>query len=114
MFEFQTRHLRPSGVKNTVTSNSYRGEGKIEKYLIRPMSLLHRGPFLTSLPGPRGKISPLGGMFTPSFTPRGVHSLQFRRMEGRTENFTPGDKFSTGGQSLPIGVKLRLGLRMTR
>jgi hypothetical protein len=29
-------------------------------------------------------------MFTPSFTPRGEHSLLFRRMEGRTENFTPG------------------------
>jgi hypothetical protein len=39
--------------------------------------------------GPRGEICPLGGMFTPSFTPRGQHSLLFRRMEGRTENFTP-------------------------
>jgi hypothetical protein len=28
------------------------------------------------------------GMFTPSFTPRGEHSLLFRRMEGRTENIT--------------------------
>jgi hypothetical protein len=28
-------------------------------------------------------------MFTPSFTPSGEHSLLFRRMEVRTENFTP-------------------------
>jgi hypothetical protein len=27
--------------------------------------------------------------FTPLFTPRGEHSLLFRRMEGQTENFTP-------------------------
>jgi hypothetical protein len=38
---------------------------------------------------PRGEICPLGGMFTPSFTPRGEHSVLFRRMEGQTENFTP-------------------------
>jgi hypothetical protein len=40
------------------------------------------GPFLTSPMTPRGEIFPLGGMFTPSYTPRGEHSLQFRRMEG--------------------------------
>jgi hypothetical protein len=38
---------------------------------------------------PRGVISPLGGMFTPLLTRRGEHTLLFRRMEGRTENFTP-------------------------
>jgi hypothetical protein len=40
---------------------------------------------------PRGKICPLGGMFTPSFIPgpRDEHSLLFGRMEGQTENFTP-------------------------
>jgi hypothetical protein len=38
---------------------------------------------------PRGEICPLWVKFTPSFTPRGEHSLLFRRMEGRTENFTP-------------------------
>jgi hypothetical protein len=38
---------------------------------------------------PRGEICPLGVKFTPSFTPRGEHSLLFKRMEGRTENFTP-------------------------
>jgi hypothetical protein len=27
--------------------------------------------------------------FTPSFTPKGEHSVLFRRMEGQTENFTP-------------------------
>jgi hypothetical protein len=51
------------------------------------------GPFLTSPLGVNlahwGAICPLGGMSTPSFNPRGEHSLQFRRMEGQTENFTP-------------------------
>jgi hypothetical protein len=66
---------------------------------------------------PRGELCPLGVMFTPSFTPR---------IEGRTENFTPGDNFTPtrgqnstpgtisplgGGQSLPIGAKLIMGLR---
>jgi hypothetical protein len=65
------------------------------------------GPFLTSpLAPPRGKICPLGGMFTPSFTPRGEHSLVFRRMEGWTENFTPkGTKFTPGGQLRPWWLK---------
>jgi hypothetical protein len=73
---------------------------------------------------PRGEICPLGEMFTPLFTPRGEHSLQFRRMEGRTENFTPGgnfthrgqnsplrDNFAPRGQSLSSGVKYIMGLR---
>jgi hypothetical protein len=64
-------------------------------------------------------------MFTLSFTPRGEYSLLFRRMEGRTENFTPGDNltprgqnsslvdnFAPGGQSLPLGAKLRMGRRI--
>jgi hypothetical protein len=38
---------------------------------------------------PRGEICPLGVKFIPSFTPRGEHSLLFRRMEGQTENFLP-------------------------
>jgi hypothetical protein len=38
---------------------------------------------------PRGEICPLGVKFPPLFTPRGEHSLLFRRMEGQTENFTP-------------------------
>jgi hypothetical protein len=58
-----------------------------------------RGPFLTSPLAPRREICPLGEMFTPSFTPRGEHSLLFRRMEGRTENFTP------RGHNSPLGDK---------
>jgi hypothetical protein len=46
---------------------------------------------------PRVEICPLGGIFTLSFTPRGEQSLLFRRMEGRTENFTP------RGQNSPLG-----------
>jgi hypothetical protein len=64
-----------------------------------------RGPFLTSPLAPRGEICPLGGMFTPLFTPRGEHSLLFRRMEGQTENFTPGDNFTPGGQLRSWGSK---------
>jgi hypothetical protein len=66
-------------------------------------------------------------MFLPSFTPRGEHSLLFRRMEGQTENFTPGENFTLGGEIhpwgttspprdkafLPIGAKLRRGLSAT-
>jgi hypothetical protein len=29
----------------------------------------------------KSEICPLGGMFTPSFTPRGEHSLLLKRME---------------------------------
>jgi hypothetical protein len=53
---------------------------------------LHVGFVLKSPPkwvNKRGEICSLGEMFTPSFTPRGEHSLLFRRMEGQTENFTP-------------------------
>jgi hypothetical protein len=47
-----------------------------------------RGPFLTSpfAPGvylaPGGEVCLLGGVLSPSFTPRGEHSILFRRMEG--------------------------------
>jgi hypothetical protein len=57
----------------------------------------------------RGEICPLGGMFTPSFTPRGEHSLLFRRMGGQTENFTPGDNFTPRGQNSPWGTNSPLG-----
>jgi hypothetical protein len=63
---------------------------------------------LNFTPGPRGEIRPLGEMFAPSFTPRGKHSLLFRRMEGRTENFTPRGQLHPWGQSLPLGAKLRI------
>jgi hypothetical protein len=48
------------------------------------------------------RIVSTAGMFTHSFTPRGEHSLLFRRMMGRTENFTPqGDDFVPGGKVRP-------------
>jgi hypothetical protein len=37
---------------------------------------------LNFTPGPQGRVSPLGVNLAPSFTPRGEHSLLFRRMEG--------------------------------
>jgi hypothetical protein len=38
---------------------------------------------------PMGEIFPLGGVFTPLFTPGNEHSLLYRRMEGQTGGFTP-------------------------
>jgi hypothetical protein len=64
---------------------------------------------LNFTPGPQGITSPLGVKFTPSFTPRGEHSLLFRRMEGEQRISPPGDNF-TWGQSLPLGDQLRMGL----
>jgi hypothetical protein len=58
---------------------------------------------LNFTPGPQGEICPLGGIFTPSFTHKGEHSLLCRIMEGQTENFTPGDNFTPRGQNSPPG-----------
>jgi hypothetical protein len=70
------------------------------------------GPFLTSPLAPRGEICHLGGMFTPSFASGGKHSLLFRRMVGRTENFTlqgitspPGYKIHYWGTTSSLGSK---------
>jgi hypothetical protein len=38
-------------------------------------------------------------------TPKGEHSLLFRRMEGRTENFTPEVYFAPRGLNSPLGSK---------
>jgi hypothetical protein len=65
-----------------------------------------RWPSLTSPLAPRGEICPLGGRFTPSFTPSGEHSLLFRRVEGRTENFTPKGQNSPLGDNFAHGVKV--------
>jgi hypothetical protein len=66
--------------------------------------------FLTSPLGPRvnlsprSEICPLGGMFNPSFTPRGDHSLLFRRRGGR--EFHPQRKKSPLGDNFAPGVKV--------
>jgi hypothetical protein len=63
-----------------------------------------------------GEIYPLGGMFTPSFTPRvnTLYCLEEWRGEQRIsppgDNFTPGGLIRRWGQSLPLGAKLRMGL----
>jgi hypothetical protein len=54
---------------------------------------------------PRGEICPLGVKFTPSFTPRGEHYLLFKRMEGRTENFTPRGQIHPWVTNSPLGSK---------
>jgi hypothetical protein len=80
---------------------------------------------LNFVPGPSGELCPLGGMFTPSFTPRGEHSLFFKELRGkqiispRGNNFTPGGQLHPWGTTSPLGVKvcpyigekLRMGLR---
>jgi hypothetical protein len=63
-----------------------------------------RGTFLTSPLAPRGEICSLGEMFTSSFTPRGEHSLLLRRMEGQTENSTPGGQLRRQGTKFTSGV----------
>jgi hypothetical protein len=60
-----------------------------------------------------------------NLAPRGEPSILFRRMEGQTENFTHrdnfiprgqssilGDNFTPGGQILPLGAKLRMGMTL--
>jgi hypothetical protein len=60
--------------------------------------------------GPGGELCSLGVKFTPSFTPRGEHPVLFRRMEGRTEIFTPpGDNFTPRGLIHPWGTTSPLG-----
>jgi hypothetical protein len=79
-----------------------------------------RPVFLTTWFASRGELCFLGGIFTPSFTPRGEHSLLFRRMEGRTEtspqviNSPLGDKVHYGGLLHLLGSKFapREKLRM--
>jgi hypothetical protein len=94
-----------------------------DKIRTRDLEFRRRRAILNLTPGPQGwNLSPRENIH-PFVPPRGKHSLLFRRMEGRTENSTPrgklyrqGTKFTTGGQlrpqgqSLPLGVKLRMGL----
>jgi hypothetical protein len=56
--------------------------------------------------GPRGVIWPLGDMLTPSFTPRGEHSLLFRRIEvaNREQITSPArNKIHPWGTTSPLG-----------
>jgi hypothetical protein len=58
----------------------------------------------------RGKICPLGGMFTPSFTPR-VSTVYLEEWRSGQRISLQGPKFTRPwGQSLFLGVKLRMGL----
>jgi hypothetical protein len=73
----------------------------LQRWLLRAiLNFTPRG----ELGPPREEICPLGGMFTPSFTPRGEHSLLFRRMEEQTE-----DNFTSRGQNSPLGTKFTPG-----
>jgi hypothetical protein len=80
-----------------INATCYLGNVLTRTSLIAPRTdardiLINTGKLVKGLRGqraPRVEICPLGGMFTPSFTPRSEISLLFRRMEGPTENFTP-------------------------
>jgi hypothetical protein len=84
------------------------------------------GPFLTSPLAPRGEICTLGVKFTTSFIPRGEHSECLEEWgenrESHPQGITSslGDKFTPWGQlrpwgrSLPLRVKLRMGLSPAR
>jgi hypothetical protein len=62
---------------------------------------------------PRGEICPLGGMFAPLFTPRGEHSLLFRRTGGDEQRISPPrDNFTPRGQNLPLGTTSPLGSKL--
>jgi hypothetical protein len=55
------------------------------------------------------ELCPLEGMFTP----KGEHSLLFRRIKGQTENFTPpGDKYTPRGQNSPLGENFAPGVKV--
>jgi hypothetical protein len=115
-------HFSPR--KLIFSKNFLRGNWFVERF--SPRKLIFRTFFLHWPPGVKlaatGVICPLGAMFTPSFTPRGEHSLLFRRMEGkqmislprdnltsRGKNSPLGDNFTPGGQLRPWGTTSPLG-----
>jgi hypothetical protein len=59
-----------------------------------------------------GKICPLGGMFTPSFTPRGEHSTVKKNWGAHRELPSPGDKFTSRGQISPLGDNFAPGVKV--
>jgi hypothetical protein len=108
-----TPRVDPTIVSYNAVSSLVRFENNVENNVVVVNSKfrwISRGPILTSPRGmnlvPRGELGPLGRMFTPSFTPRGEHSLLFRRMEGRTENF------ALRGQTLPLGDNFAHGVKV--
>jgi hypothetical protein len=50
---------------------------------------------------PRGELWSLGGLFTPSFTPKDEHYLLFRKAEVRTESLHPYGITSSLGENFP-------------
>jgi hypothetical protein len=67
----------------------------------------YRGSFLTSPLGmnlaPRSKICPLGGMFTPLFTPGGGALYCLEEWRGEQIISPPGDYFTPREQNSPLG-----------
>jgi hypothetical protein len=90
--------------------------GQISSKLVGPQAWSFRlGPGVHL--APRDELCPLGGLFTDSFTPRGEHSLMFRRMKQWSGGFHPWGVTSSLGELhhpwepyLPLGAYLKTGL----
>jgi hypothetical protein len=74
------------------------------------MAIRGQRAILNFTPAPQGWISPLG----VNLAPRGEHSLFFRRIEGRTENFTPGGQLRPWGSKFVSRGKVKNGPLLLR
>jgi hypothetical protein len=87
--------------------------GRLTKHIrYVPEPIFTPGPPGVNL-APRGDISPLGVMLTPSFTPQGWTLFCLEEWRGEQIISLPGDNFTTRGQNSPLG-QLRMGLRGRR
>jgi hypothetical protein len=95
--------------------------GDFHKHIWSPWVPFFTLPLGVNL-APRGELCSRGGMFTPSFTPILYCSEEWRVEQWILppgDNFTPrglnsslGDNFTPGGQILPLGAKVIMGLRL--
>jgi hypothetical protein len=70
-----------------------------------------RRPFLTSPLAPRVEMCPLGAPLCSLCSPARVNTLCCLDEWGGEQRISPpGDNFTPGGQSLPLGAKLSMGL----
>jgi hypothetical protein len=113
-FKFRSRRIGSRLLWKTVTVIHFKRLPRVKTKFCRGL-----GAILNFTPGPLGWTWPQGWneMFTPLFTPGVEHSLLFRRMERRTENFTPrgqssplGSTSTLGSKFAPFGAKFGMGL----
>jgi hypothetical protein len=89
----------------------FEGRQSVARFMTTFSCWTYQRAILNFTPGPQGCISPLGA-------PPGVNTIYcLKEWRGEQRISPPGDKFTPGwqihpwGQSLPLGVKLRMGLR---